>query len=165
MTVTSFYLKRLEASLQHKLPMTLYHGSSAKFDELKPNEHGIIWLTDDAEAAKKYARKYAKRETERILTVHITKSNPKVVDMRNVSDPLVAEYKRQLEMDMGMGINYKIPDNKWADKAGYFLLEKYGIDLLKEHNVDIIIIKDAAGAYDHMSYAVLNPNIVKVVNQ
>jgi hypothetical protein len=159
------FIQRLEAALQPKIPTTLYHGSSAEFSELKPNEHGIIWLTDDPEAAKKYASKYAKRKSERLLTVRITKTNPKVVDMRDSSDPLVAEYKKQLEMDMGMGINYKIPDNQWADKAGYFLLEKYGIDALKEHSVDIVLIKDAAGAYDHMSYAILNPKILKVQDE
>jgi len=157
------FLTRLAASLQHTIPTTLYHGSSADFDELKPNDHGIIWLTDDPEAAKKYATKYVGRKSEHLLTVHLTKTNPKVVDMRDATDPIVAEYKKQLEMDMGLGINYKIPESKWKDKAGYFLLEKYGTDLLKEHNVDVVIIKDAAGAYDHLSYAVLNSKIIKIL--
>ena len=35
----------------------LYHGTDEDFKELKPNEYGIIWLTDDPEAAKRYARR------------------------------------------------------------------------------------------------------------
>ena len=35
----------------------LYHGTDKDFKELKPNGYGIIWLTDNPDAAKRYARR------------------------------------------------------------------------------------------------------------
>jgi len=139
---------------------SLYHGTSSEFDTLKPNEYGIIWLTDDLEAAKRYAQKSYKAKAHRLLTVKL--SPAKTIDLRDLKDPLVSDYKRSLELDMGRGTDYRIPDNEWSQHAGYFLLEKYGIDSLLENHVDTVIVLDASGAYHHISYAVLNPSILKI---
>ena len=153
------------ADLSSNIPKNLYHGTVQKFDELKLNEYGIIWLTDDPIAAKRYAKDNLNgtKTPKNLFTVEIKPK--KVVDFRNVKDPIVLEYKKQQQMDMGRGVDYVIPDEEWPKYAGYHLLEKYGVDILLEEKVDVAIVLDASGAYDHISYAVLNPNIIKIIKR
>jgi len=155
------FKKIIQAKYEIIALKNLYHGTSSEFDTLKPNDYGIIWLTDDPEAAKRYAKKSYRTKAYNLLTVKL--SPTKTLDLRDPKDPLVSEYKRSLELDMGRGTDYHIPDNEWSQHAGYFLLEKYGIDSLTEKHVDTVIVLDASGAYHHLSYAVLNPNIIKII--
>jgi len=140
----------------------LYHGTDKDFKELKPNGYGIIWLTDNPDAAKRYARR---SPTKWLFSVKI--SPRKTVDLRDLSDPITAEYKRQYEMSSISGVNFKLPDDKWkSGKHGnYTLLERFGIDILTENHVDVAIALDASGAYDHISYAVINPKCITVIKR
>jgi 8-oxo-dGTP pyrophosphatase MutT (NUDIX family) len=147
------------------IPKILYHGTAQKFDELKLNDYGIIWLTDDPIAAKRYAKDNfdGTKTPKNLFTVEIKPK--KVVDFRNVKDPIVLKYKKQRQMDTLHGVNYVIPDEEWPKYASYNLLEQYGVDILLEEKVDVAIVLDASGAYDHISYAVLNPNIINVIKR
>jgi GNAT superfamily N-acetyltransferase/8-oxo-dGTP pyrophosphatase MutT (NUDIX family) len=166
----------LASSEKYGLPKTaaitpqdriLYHGTKKDFTELQPNEHGIVWLGEQDTAGDYSAQHYQKGES-RVLKVEIA-PNAKIVDLRDLSDPLIRELKDKISEWRKNTWGHPIPDEDWASGkmpwADFGVLEggnlQWVIPYLKEHGVDGVIAGDVSNkGRKHDSLAVLNPEVI-----
>jgi hypothetical protein len=147
---------------------TLYHGtnSSEEFTNLKPDDHGIIWLAE-RNAAGAYATTHYKDGESRVLQVHLTPS-AQIVDLRDATDPVTQQVKAALESaQVGWyGIGHKLTDQQYVSYVDFGLLEGYPWmrKMLRKLGVDAVIVNDTHdGGMKHDSLAVLNAKVISGV--
>ncbi len=147
--------------------MSRYHLASAsvtprpswfrgtKDGDLSPNAHGIIWLALDKETALSYG--------PRLLEVTLTPS-ASLIDLRDLSTPVVREMKDMASAQRERTIGYPIPDRDWARWADFGMLESnaWAVPLLLDGGVDGILVSDSLGtaATPHESLALLDISAV-----
>jgi ParB-like chromosome segregation protein Spo0J/GNAT superfamily N-acetyltransferase len=138
-----------------------YHGSNSEteFETLQKNAQGIVWLADRA-SANRYARIHYRRGESRLFEVYL-KSNARVIDLRDLANPVVREFKDIVNQDRKMGMG-PIADESWPGWADFGMLEHYewAVKWFRSKRVDGLLLKDAAGAFDHESLALLNPRAI-----
>ena len=123
--------------------------------DLKPNAHGIVWLAADKETALSY--------NSRLLEVRLYPS-ASIVDLRDLSHPLVRELKDAASASRESTIGYPIPDKDWARWADFGMLESnaWAVPLLLDGGADGVLVSDSLGtaATPHDSLALLDPSAV-----
>ena len=131
-----------------------YHGTNIdkEFKTLVPNELGLVWITDDKNAAKRYASKYYNEGDSRIFYIKIT---GQILDFTNKEDEIVKEIIDKVKSDYLFDI-----EKHWDTSAGFGIIEKniWIIDYLKSKGYSGIKVLDMSGAYDHDSIALFNEN-------
>jgi hypothetical protein len=130
-----------------------YHGTSKQFDQLKPNDYGIIWLGD-----KRTAREYAEQDAlftpepkKRLISVSVRR-DARIIDLRDIHDPMTKRFWTRKST---------YPRNEWAQHATHLILENnWAVPFLRENGVDGVIVSDSAGSAHqrHDSLAIINPD-------
>lgn len=139
----------------------LYHGTAASFDKLKPNGYGIIWLTPDMTVAQQYASPSYAKGQPRVFKVTL-KPNVRVVDLRNVEDPIVRKLMADFNAIRKVTYGSEISEQEWPKWADFGLLEVNGgqwTRWLKGRRVAAVTCSDSvlSSAVPHESVAVLSP--------
>jgi hypothetical protein len=147
----------------------LYHGTNSEddFDAVQPNPHGIIWL-GEYKTAEKYAKTHYKKGEARIFEVGL-KDSAKVLDLRDLSSPLVQEIKDRLQgrARIFYGNDYVMGDSEYQNRADFTLLEgsEWVLPYLLEKGIDAVVVRDnssGSSTYaDHDSMAVINPDAIE----
>jgi hypothetical protein len=144
------------------LPTTWYHGTHHDFERLKPKADYLkaIWL-GDLETATVYAEGYLRQG---VIQVELD-PNARVVDMRDVTDPIMVEYLALINEQAKYGVFGSGPSaeewaNKWYD---YGELEHYRFSgpFFRSKKVDALLVRDVqgwSGGKKTVSLAVLNKN-------
>lgn len=142
------------------LPTTWYHGTHHDFARLKPkaDDLKVIWLGDQ-ETATVYAEGYPRQG---VIQVELD-PDARVVDMRDVTDPIMVEYLALINEQAKYGVFGSGPSaeewaNKWYD---YGELEHYRFSgpFFRSKKVDALLVRDVqgwSGGKKTVSLAVLN---------
>lgn len=134
---------------------TLYHGTNSEqeFDEVKPDSYGIIWLAEK-EFANDYTKYNHRTGEPRLFEIQLS-PDAKLIDLRELSDPIVRTYKDKYYP--------QLPDEKWADAAMWTRIEGNPVTVpyFKQSGVDGIIVGDQLKrGRPHDSIALINPNTI-----
>ena len=149
---------------QYQSDQPLYHGTAASFDKLKPNGLGIIWVTPDMKVAQQYATPSYAKGQPRIYKVTL-KPNVRVVDLRNVQDPIVQRLMADFNALRKHTVGSEIEAQSWPKWADFGLLEVNGgqwTRWLKGKRVAAVTCSDSVltSAVPHESVAVLSPSAI-----
>lgn len=129
--------------------MIYYHGTNSdkEFNHLEFNGLGLIWITEDSQAAFKYASKYYNSGVQRIFKINF---NGKVLDFTNKEDSIVNEIIQKIKSSYLFDI-----EKNWDTNAGFGIIESnlWIIDELKSKGYDGIYLLDKAVGHDHTSIA------------
>jgi len=149
-------------------PVSRYHAISASLGDqgtwwrgtrdggLSPNAHGIVWLAPDRGTALSYG--------PRVLEVGLSPS-ASVVDLRDLSDPLVRKLKETASASREATVGHPISDDAWPLWADFGVLEANGwaVPLLLEGMADGVLVSDyrgTAAVVPHESLALINPSAI-----
>jgi 8-oxo-dGTP pyrophosphatase MutT (NUDIX family) len=115
----------------------LYHGTNKDedFNEVKPDMYGILWLAE-TDAAQDYTIRSYREGEPRLFEVRL-KSNTKLIDIRDLSDPIVREYK-EVEFPDTLDAEYLERWATWRRVEGSPKLVKF----MKDRGVDGVIVND-----------------------
>lgn len=126
-----------------------YHGTNSNqdFKQLTPNALGLIWVTKDKDAARKYASKYYNEGIQRIFHLSLGGlildfTNKENEDVLSIIHLIKSRYLFDLEKN-------------WEDVAGFDILEAnlWIIDELKSKGYSGIYVLDQAAGLSHKSIA------------
>jgi 8-oxo-dGTP pyrophosphatase MutT (NUDIX family)/ribosomal protein S18 acetylase RimI-like enzyme len=153
-TVTDYAQKRLfaKAAAIDVNTRIFYHGTNDKraFDEVRPDVYGILWLAD-AVAARDYTTKNYNQGEPRLFEVTL-KPNAELIDIRDLSDPIVRQYKEN-EFPNVSDAEYLERWATWRRVEGSPKLVKF----MKSHGVDGILVNDQLKRRrPHASLAIIN---------
>lgn len=131
--------------------MNYYHGTNlGDFKILTPNDFGVIWLTDDLTAARKYATKYYNKSTPRVFHVKI---QGEILNFLDKENPIVKEYIKDIQFQYLINLF-----ENWESIAAFDILERnsYLIEELKIKGYSGIELLDSTYGYNHKSIAYFN---------
>jgi len=130
----------------HGLPLRWWHGTRAAFDRLhNRNASGCYWLADRA-TAEAYARSaYWRSAPERLVEIDLDPKT-RVADLSDLSDPVVAAFRDQVNMirESGWGA---LSDAEWSEAADFGMLEAYqwARPFFRAKRVDALLVWDVQG--------------------
>lgn len=141
-----------------------YHGTNSEneFDQVKPDAYGILWLALQ-EAAQDYTSFNHRNGEPRMFEVRL-KQDANIVDLRDLSNPIVREYKDQFYPNR--------PDETWATQdASWTRVEgnPKTVPFMKSKGVDGVIVNDQLKrGRPHDALALINESAIagqKLVKQ
>lgn len=146
---------------------TVYHGQQTEDPPRRQN--GILWTTPDQHMALAYANTYWRKG---VPTLWAIKLNPaaRIVDLRNLDNPVVREIKEQVSAERKMQFGVGISDSAWDSYADFSILEtkRWVVDALKKARVDAVWVHDTAhmgGGERQDSLAILADRAISTVTK
>lgn len=140
----------------------MFHGTANDFQEFKLNQNGILWLAYEPETSKAYADFQARNKNTKESYLWSIELNPKakIIDMEDLSNPIIREIKDNISKIKEMTIGHGITDDDWNKYANYNTLENHSWirRLLKSKKVDGLIVNDTitTTTKKHKSIALFN---------